>query len=177
MKIFIIFYAILTASFQFAQAEAMLIGNHSSVDFSSLLTEDNKAAFIIENKEIKDMSNGDIKILISDVKWNDDQMAHYQQRYGNHPRQIVIAAFNDKKNATMQQQADVFSTRDGSKLLYLYVNEVITDGTNQELVSLFTDNAQAWLSEQGLIAIPDVVQQQNLVTLGLKEPLFERGYQ
>lgn len=161
----------------FAQAAPIVIGNNSPVDFSSLLMEGNKDDFVIENKGIKEMISGEIQVLISDVKWDNDKMADYQQRYGSHPQQIIIAAFNDTTDATMQQQAEVFSTRAGSKLLYMYISELAADGTNQEMMSFFTEKAQPWFSEQGLMMIPDVVYQQNLVTLGLKEPLFKGGYQ
>ena len=176
MKIVITLCLSLMASLQFAQAENIVIGNNSDVDFSSLTSEGKGSDFTVENKNITDMISGDITVLISDVKWTDTQMADYQQRYGSNPNQIIIAAFNDLTDPTMDQQAEVFSTRDGSKLLYMYLSKLESDKNSQEIALYFSEDAQQWFVKQGLMGIPKVVAHQNQVVLGLKDPEFEDGY-
>lgn len=176
MKIVIILCLSLIASLQFVQAEAMIIGNNSRVDFSSLSSGNSASTFTVEAKTTTDMIIGNITVLISDVKWDDHEMADYQQRYGSNPHQIIIAAFNEKQQATPSEQAEIFSTRDGSQLLYLYISELESNKTGDNIALFFTEDAQKWFVEQGMMAIPEVVYQQNLVTLGLKEAEFEGGY-
>ena len=205
MKTIITLCLSLIASVQFVQAESIVIGNNSEVDFSSLSSESSQSEFTIENKSINSMITGNVTVLISHLKWDDTHMADYQQRYGSNPKQLVIAAFDNRatndakatedKNSTdaakeqanakdskekqalsSQELAEAFSTRDGSTLLYLYISEFESDKTSNNIGLFFTEDAQDWFTKQGLIAIPQPVHQQNLVTLGLEEPQFVGGY-
>ncbi|TEW56555.1 hypothetical protein E2R68_00535 [Psychromonas sp. RZ22] len=176
MKIIITLCLSLIASLQFVQAEPVIIGNNSFLDFSSLDSGNSEVEFKIENHTIADMILGDTVAVISNIKWNDSQMADYQQRYGSNPHQLILAAFNNKKDPTPEEQAETFSTRDGSALLYLYLSDFQSEETNQKIGVFFIKDAQNWFSDKGLMPIPDAIYQQNLVELGLQEAVYEGGH-
>jgi len=192
MRIIITLCLALLASVQLVQAEPIIIGNNSSIDFSKLDTEGSKSEFKVESKNIKDMISGEITYLITPLEWNDTEMADYQQRYGVNPHQLVLAAFDDassqlqtqneahtkkdKTERTPEEIAEIFSTRNGSQLLYLYISEFESAENSQNIALFLMEDRQDWLEEQGLIAIPKAVHDENLVTLGLKKPLYRDGY-
>lgn len=175
-------------------AQQVIVGNNSNLDFSSLDTSASKSDFIVKDASINDMIAGEITMLVSHLKWDDKHMADYQQRYGGNPKQLIIAAFDknppaqstqsdaqpdDKakpQDKTPQELAEIFSTRDGSELLYLYVSDFEADHHKQDVALFLTEDAQDWLKQQGLIVIPEVIHQQNLVTLKLKQPKYKGGY-
>jgi len=166
----------------YSEATQVIVGNNSALDFSKFNTDASSVPFIIERKEISDMIAGNISVFISDKPWNDSMMSDYQLRHGSNPQRLVIAAFSAKadirhrENLGPKQLAEIFSTRDGSSLLYLYIGESSSYQDSQTIASFIMEDAQTWFIEQGLIAIPESVYQKNLVTLGLQDPIYPGGY-
>lgn len=164
------------------QVEKLVVGNNSALDFSTLNTNTSSVSFSIERKDIGDMLSGNTVLFISDKPWNDSAMSEYQLRHGNNPQRLVIAAFSAKKDIRNDAEigpkelADIFSTRDGSSLLYLYIGESNSYQESRAIASFLMEDSQHWFEQQGLIAIPESVYQKNLVTLGLKDPAYPGGY-
>jgi hypothetical protein len=166
----------------FDSGTEIVVGNNSALDFSKFNIDASSVPFTIKRKEISDMIVGNISVFISDKPWNDSMMSDYQLRHGSNPQRLVIAAFSAKADIRHQEAlgpkelAEIFSTRNGSSLLYLYIGESASYQDSQSIASFIMEDAQAWFVEQGLIAIPDSVYQKNLVTLGLKDPVYPGGY-
>jgi len=186
MRILIFICLSFIASMQLTQAQPTLVGNQSPVDFSTLNLADSPVDFLIKPKEqaLQEIINGETRLFISDIEWNDNAMADYQKLYGKNPKRVVLAAFNLKENAQAEKLKDlnpevvseIFSTRNGTHLLYLYMGESDASQDQQAIASFLIKDAQQWFEEQGLIAIPEYLYQQNLVTLGLSSPEFVGGY-
>ncbi len=96
-----------------------VIANNSGIDFSSLPALADHP-FVIRDDSFESMNNAEISLLLSNKKWTDEQMADYKQSHQNSPLLLTIAAFSDLKDASQEQQAEIFSGRAGEQILYLY---------------------------------------------------------
>ncbi len=155
--------------------EETIIANNSGIDFSSLPTLANHP-FIIKNASFESMNNGEISLLLSTKKWTDEHMADYKQSHQHSPLLLTIAAFSDLKDASMEQQAEIFSGRAGDQILYLYITALIPEPQQKALALHFSETVQPWFVDQNLMAIPERLQERNRVVLGLLAPQFADGY-
>ena len=154
--------------------ETVIIANNSAVDFSSfpsLADHD----YEIKNVGFTMLEVGAPKLLISDHKFTDEKMAEYKLLQKDLPFLLVIAAFSDEKDATPEMTAEIFSGRKGDKLLYLYISKSALDTDVEEIAMHFSEGAQSWFSDQDMMEIPKLIQQQNRVEIGLLAPKFKGG--
>jgi len=158
-----------------AISDKIVIASNSDIDFSTLPNLADHA-FVINKASFEAMNSGQAQLLLSDKKWTDEQMADYKQRHKNLPLVLTIAAFSDLKSPSLEQQAEVFSGRTGDKILFLYMTALTSDPVREALALHFSETTQGWFSEHDLMVIPEVIQQQNRVELGLLEPQFLGGY-
>ncbi|PKF61247.1 hypothetical protein CW745_11485 [Psychromonas sp. psych-6C06] len=151
------------------------IASNSDVEFDEVPNLENYPFEIIAGS-FELMNSGETQLLISQSEWTDEQMADYKQRHQSLPIVLTLGAFSDLKEATLAQQAEVFSGRSGDKLLYLYLTANMDKEKKEALGLHFTQTLQAWFSKRNLMVLPEAVQQQNLVALGLRDAQFEGGY-
>ena len=158
------------------------------------LTKQGHSIQDLENVDIE-KGSGSFKIVNLQDKQNKEAVSKSQQNKGDKQKansnigeessalsldegdQVSLekdAYETEEKQEQYEQRlaAEVFSTRAGYPILYLYLNGLADHEDNQELAVFFSENAQSWFEEQGLMVIPEVIYKQNLVTVELEEGKF-----
>ncbi|RJG47962.1 hypothetical protein [Motilimonas pumila] len=160
-------------------AENLALINQSQLDASALLKayqQHSGKQIELQQGGIADLVSGKAGLLLSSKKWSDEILADYFLNYGEKPVQLTLAAFNPEAEVSEQQKAELFSTRAGQPLLYLYVNKTAVGQAGIEFAKYANQQGQDNLASQGLVGIPSQLQQSNRVSLGLASPQFEGGY-
>lgn len=160
------------------QADALLLANTTSLPVAQLApdTQLNNGQWQLVDGNIDAMIQGDIDGLLSTESWTDLQVAQYQQRFGDKPLRLLLAAQAEQSEPSPAELAELFSGRAGQPLLYLYLNPSQSGQLGIELGARLADlDAERW-QQQGWQAAPAVISQTNLVTLGINSAKFEGGY-